>query len=224
MANVNTKEKEAIRQENIEATVSKTEQFLNKYGKTIWITVGTLVVVFLAVLAYSKFIYQPKCQEAMTAAISAEESFRAAEYDLALNGDGNVMGFAQVIDEYGSKAGAAAYLYAGICELQIGNFQEAVNYLKKYNGKEPILSARAKSCLGDAYVGLEDYQSALKAYQAAASEDNVFAAVYLVKEGGVYEKLGQNDKALECYNKVKNDYPQTMEAYEIDKFINRVAE
>ena len=183
------------------------------------------MVIGLAVLAYSKFIYQPKCEEAREQAYPAESSFRNSEYELALNGDGNNLGFADIIDEYGAKAGKAVYMYAGLCELQLGNFEEAVNYLKKYNGKEPILAARAKGCIGDAYVGLGDYNAAIKAFKdAAAVAENVFTASYLVKEGLAWEKLGNKAEALRCYKAVEDKYPQSVEAYDISKYIARVSE
>ena len=131
-------EKEALRKENLEETVSKTDQFYNEHKKTIWTMVCAAVVIALAVFAYVKLVYQPKCAEAAQQAFPAEQSFAAGEYELALNGDGNVLGLADVISEYGSKAGAAVYMEAGVCALQLGQFEDALAYLKKYNGKEPI--------------------------------------------------------------------------------------
>ena len=225
MAQKNLKEKEAQRQENIEQTVSATEQFYNENKKAIWGIVAAVLVIGLGILAYNKFIYQPKCVEAMQQCYPAEMSFQNGEYDLALNGDGNNLGFADIIADYGSKAGKAVYLYAGICELQLGNNEEALSYLKKYKGKEPILAARAKACEGDAYVALGDYNAAVRAYKAAVDcADNMFAAGYLVKEGSAYEALGQKAEALACYKAVENDYPQSIEAYDIAKYIARVSE
>lgn len=225
MAQKNLKDKEAERQENIEQTVSATEQFYNENKKLIWGIVAAVLVIGLGILAYNKFIYQPRCVEAMQQAYPAEMSFQNAEYELALNGDGNNLGFADIIDEYGTKAGKAVYLYAGICELELGNYEEALSYLKKYNGKEPILAARARSCEGDAYVALGDYNAAVRSYKAAAAvADNVLAAGYLLKEGSAYEALGQNAEALACYKTIEEDYPQSIEAYEIAKHIARVAE
>ena len=153
----------------------------------------------------------------------AEANFRAEEYELALNGDGNVLGFAQIIDEYGKKAGKAAYFYAGVCELQLGNWDSAISYLSKYNGKDEILLARATACIGDAYVGLNDYAKAVTYFEkAAATADNMYAAGYLLKAGVTYEELGQNDKALAAYKKIKDKYPQSMEGYDIDKYISRI--
>jgi tetratricopeptide (TPR) repeat protein len=225
MAQKNLKDKEAQRQENIEQTVSATEQFYNENKKLIWGIVAAILVIGLGILAYNKFIYQPRCVEAMQQAYPAEMSFQNAEYDLALNGDGNNLGFADIIDEYGTKAGKAVYMYAGICELELGNYEEALSYLKKYKGKEPILAARARACEGDAYVALGDYNAAVRSYKAAvAVADNVFAAGYLLKEGSAYEALGQKAEALACYKTIEEDYPQSIEAYEIAKHIARVAE
>ena len=225
MAQKNLNDKEAQRKENLEQTVSATEQFYNENKKTIWGVVAAVLVIGLCILAYNKFVYQPKCVEAMQQAYPAEMSFQAGEYELALNGDGNNLGFADIIADYGTKAGKAVYLYAGICELQLGNNEEALSYLKKYNGKEPILAARAKACEGDAYVALGDYEAAVRSYKAAVNTaDNVFAAGYLLKEGSALEALGRKEEALACYKTIEDQYPQSLEAYDIAKNIARVAE
>ena len=223
MAKENLKSKEALQQEKLEETVSKTDKFFNENKKTILGTVIALLVIGLGILAYNQWIFKPKQAQAMEQSFPAETAFQAGEYDLALNGDGNIAGFKDIIDEFGAKGGQAVYLYAGICELQAGNFQEAINYLQKYKGKENILAARALGCIGDAYVGLEDYSSAVSYFQkAAAKSDNVFSAAYLLKEGVTYEELGQNDKALACYKEIKDKYPQSVEGYDIDKYISRI--
>jgi tetratricopeptide (TPR) repeat protein len=216
-----------IKNENAEAVVeavSKTEQFFEKNGKIVSIICVAVVVVCAAVFCWYKFVNQPKVDEAMGQMAYAEENFRAGNYELALNGDGNTLGFVQILDEYGTKAGKAVNFYAGVCELQLGNWESAISYLEAYKGNDAILAARAKACIGDAYVGLEDYKKALGYYeQAAATIDNIFAAGYLLKAGVVAEKLGENAKALGFYETIKDQYPQSVEGYDIDKYIGRIA-
>jgi tetratricopeptide (TPR) repeat protein len=215
--------KEQERQERVNETVSKTDQFFRENKKTIYTILLTLLVLGLAFVAWYKFIYQPKCEEATAQMFPAEANFRNGEYDLAFNGDGNVLGFSQIIDEYGAKGGKDVYLYAGLCQLQLGNYQEAINFLKKYKGKDNILAARALACIGDAYVGLEKYGDALNYFEkAAAQADNMFAASYLLKAGVVCEETGDNAKALSFYKQIKDKYPQSMEGYDIDKYITRI--
>ncbi len=182
MAKENLKEQEKLKQEKVEEKVSAIEKFFNENKKLIWSCLGVLVLIGLLILSYQKFYLQPKSAEGQAQMFPAEANFRAQEYALALNGDGNVLGFAQIAKEYGSKAGKSVYLYAGICELQLGNYENALSYLKKYNGKDAILAARALGCQGDAYVGLEKYKEALSNFEkAAAKTDNIFAASYLLK-------------------------------------------
>lgn len=215
-----------IRNENAEAVVeavSKTEKFFNENGKLLGCILAGLIVVAAAAFCWYKFAYQPSVVEAQGQMAAAEANFRAADYELALNGDGNVLGFAQIIDEYGAKAGKSVYFYAGVCELQLGNWDLAIKYLNSYKGKDAILNARATACLGDAYVGLEEYAKALSYFEKAAGiADNMYAAGYLLKAGMVAEKLGKNEKALGFYETIKEQYPQSMEGYDIDKYIGRV--
>ncbi len=215
-----------IKNENAEAVVeavSKTEQFFAKNARLLSYICFGAVVLCAAVFCWYKFAYQPKVEEAQGQMALAEENFRAANYELALNGDGNVLGFVQILDEYGTKAGKSVNFYAGVCELQLGNWESAVKYLEAYNGKDAILAARATACIGDAYVGLEDYSKALGYFEKAAeTADNMYAAAYLLKAGAVAEKLGDNAKALGFYELIKDQYPQSMEAYDIDKYIGRI--
>ena len=223
MAKENLKSKETLQQEKLEETVSKTDKFFNENKKTILGAIIALLVIGLGVLAYNQWILKPKQAEAMEQMFPAESSFEAGNYELALNGDGNVLGFKDIIDQYGAKGGKSVYFYAGICELQLGNFEEAIKDLQKYNGKDNILAGRALSCIGDAYVGLEDYNSAISYFKKAAEKSgNIFSAAYLLKAGVTYEELGQNDKALECYKEIKDTYPQSIEGYDIDKYISRI--
>lgn len=209
--------------EKVGEAVSHTEEFFKRNGKLLsYIGAGIILAAAIVVLAI-QFYFKPIKTEAASQTFTAEQYFRAADYEKALKGDGNALGFEQIIEEYGAKAGKAVYLYAGICELQLGNASEAINYLSKYNAKEPVLMGRALACTGDAYSMLEDYETALGYYlKAAQTEDNIFAASYLLKAGIICEELGRYDEALAHYRTIKDKYPQTYEGFEIDKYITRI--
>ena len=212
-----------LRQQNVAEAVSKTELFFQKNSKLIYGCVAAVLLIALAILAYNRFILQPQKEKAQAAMYQAEQKFAAGDYELALAGDDNIMGFEEIIDTYGAKGGKSVYLYAGACALQTGDFDKALKYFKKYDGDEKILLSRAQAGMGDAYVGLEDYKNALAAYEkAAATVDDMFAAGYLLKAGQVAEELGDKDKALACYNRIKDQYPQSPEASDIDKYITRI--
>ena len=211
------------RQQNVAEAVSKTELFFQKNGKIVYGCVAAVLLIALAILAYNRFILQPQKEKAQAEMFKAEQKFAQGDYELALKGDDNNLGFEDIIDQYGSKAGEAVYMYAGSCALQMGEFDDAIAWFKKYNGKDNILLSRAQAGIGDAYVGLEEYKEALSWYEkAAATADNMYAAAYLRKAGIVAEELGDKEKALACYNKIKDQFPQAPEAADIDKYITRI--
>ncbi|MBS7291901.1 MAG: tetratricopeptide repeat protein [Candidatus Cryptobacteroides sp.] len=220
MATKESKEKtEAV----VEA-VSKTDLFFKENKNLIIGVAVAAVLVAFGIFAFQKWYYQPKAREAQQQLYPAEMAFKAESWETALNGDGNNLGIAQVIEDYGKATPAAAWFEAGICELQLGNYESAIDYLKNYKGKDAILKARSISCMGDAYVGLEDYAKALDCFvKAAGVIDNIYAAAYLLKAGVTAEQLGKNEEALKYYKTIKEQYPQSMEGYDIDKYISRLA-
>ena len=50
----------------------------------------------------------------------------------------------------------------------------------------------------------------------------MFSAGYLLKAGVTCEELGDDTRALAFYQQIKDNYPQSMEAYDIDKYISRI--
>ena len=223
MAKITKTSQEELRQQNVAEAVSKTEEFFNKNGKLIYGCVIAVLVIALGALAYNRFILQPKKAQAEEQMVQATRWFEAGEYELALNGDDNDLGFVDLMDQYGAKAGEAVYLYAGICQLRTGAFEDAIGTLKKYDGEDPILLSRAQACIGDAYVELEEYGKAVDFYEKAAKTvDNAFAAAYLLKAGIAAEENGEPEKALGFYQTIKDEWASAPEAMEIDKYITRI--
>ncbi len=220
MAKTNKKAENA---EAVVEAVSKTDEFFEKNKKLI---IGISVAILLIAAGsycFYKFYWQETVEEAKTQMIAAERNFAAGNWDTALNGDGSDLGFAQIIEDYGTKGGDAVYFYAGVCALQLKNYEDAVKYLDSYKGGDDYLGPRALACKGDAFVALGEYAKALSCFEKAAeAKDNVFSAGYLMKAATVCEETGDYAKALSLYKKVKDLYPNSMEAREIDKYISRI--
>ncbi|MDD3639106.1 MAG: hypothetical protein PHG33_03385 [Bacteroidales bacterium] len=203
--------------------ISKSEEFLAKYKNHLIYTVAGIIILLGLGFGYMKLIREPRRNEALAQMFPAERYFRSDSFALALNGDGNVLGFKDIIDQYKALPGQVVYFYAGVSELQLGNFGQAIEYLKKYKSRDEIIQARAWCNIGDAYAGLEDTESALTWYlKAAAYRDNAYAAAYYRKAGILMEEKGDYAGALDMYKTIKNKYPQTLEGYEIDKYIARL--
>ena len=209
--------------EQVVQAVSKTELFFKEYKNLLMYCGIGIVVIVGIIIGVQQFVIKPKKEEAKSQMFVAEQAFRADNFEVALNGDGNALGFKEIISDYGKKAGKIAWFYAGICELQLGNYESAISYLSKYKTDDLLLQARTYSCIGDAYVGLNDYKKAINHFmQAANLSDNMLAASYLMKAAIIHEEMGNNAEALKLYQQIKDQYPQSYEGYQIDKYITRI--
>ena len=220
MAKINKESSEP--KANVAEAISKTDEFFEKNKKTIGYVAGGIAVVALLIFAWYYLLYSPKKREAVNQLYTAEHYFALDSFNLALNGDGNFLGFAQIIDKYGTKAGQAVYFNAGICNYRLGEYDKAIELLKKYNTNDNIMKARAKAMIGNALVDKGEVAQAIPFFEEAAQiSNNIFSAAYLKSAGICYEELGQFNKALDAYNKIKNQFPNSPEGVEIDKYISR---
>ena len=85
-----------------------------------------------------------------------------------------------------------------------------------------MLAATAFVNIGDAYTEKGEFENAAEYYKKAADENNkILSPIYLMKLGRVYEELGKWQDAVDSYQQIKNDYKESAEAREIEKFITR---
>ena len=186
-----------------------------------WIVCGIAVLV-CACIALNNYVFKPKALEASNENAKAVVYFMAGNYDKALNGDeAECIGFQAIADEYSwYQQGKLAALYAGICYYELGQYEDAAKYLKEFSAKDLNIDPAAHQLLGDAYVELQEYGKAAKAFEAAAASGNeVIAPMSLKKAGIVYLHEGEKGKALKAFKTIKDEYPASSEAQDIDKYI-----
>ncbi len=209
--------------ESIEHALSGSERFIEDNQKTIINVIFAIVVVILAIMAYSRYIAAPKELEAQSQLFAGEMLFERDSFRLAIEGDGNFMGFEYIIDEYGStKSGNLAKYYAGISYYKLNDYDQALYFLNKFKAKGEMLPSVKDGAIGDCYVEIEEFEKAIAHFKKAASYgNNLTAPIYLKKCGIVYETLGEYDKAIENYESIKTHYAGSTESNDIDKYIAR---
>jgi tetratricopeptide (TPR) repeat protein len=204
--------------------ISKSEQFIEKNQKIILIVIAAILILVGGYFGYKKFYAEPRQETASSEMFAAEQYFKNDDLDKALNGDGKHLGFIAIIDKYGStKSGNLANFYAGSAYLSKGEYQKAINYLEDFSSKDVFLSTQAKAMIGDCYMELNKTNDAIKFYEKALSNTNDMTTPFvLFKLGLAYEISKDNKKALESYKRIKTEFPTSMEAREIDKYITRI--
>ena len=213
--------------ENPEALKEKlagAESWLEQNPK---IVVGVAAAILIIVGGYFAFNYYKNSQNdlAQKEMFQAVYYFEADSLDKALNGDGNNLGFLEIIDEYSvTDAANLANFYAGVSYLKQGKFELARLYLEDFNATDLLIQARAYGLVGDSYMEEKKYDDAAKYYNKAANykPNKYFSPSYLMKEALAYEKLNQNDKARETYDKIINLYWESSEYQNARKFKARL--
>lgn len=205
----------------------KAQGFWNKNQKTI---IGALVAVVVVVggyFGYSNFVVKPKEEKAAEAIFKAQQYFGVDSLQKALNGDGSSKGFISVIKSYsGTKTANLAQYYAGICYLRLGDFANAVKYLKDFSTDAPQVKITAYGCLGDAYSEQGKKSEAIDAYKKAASafeKDQLNSSEYLFRAALLSEVNGNSKEALELFKQLKDKFPRTNRGSQADKYIYRLS-
>jgi tetratricopeptide (TPR) repeat protein len=201
--------------DSVEQTLTKTEQFLENNAKQVGIVVGSIVAIVLAFFAYNTYIVAPNAAEAETEMAKAIKWFEADSMNLALNGNGANYGFLDIMDEYGSTpAGNSAHYYAGLAYFATGDFESAIETLDSYSASNTATGAMALGVIGDAFAELGQMDDAADYYQKAAkSTDNAFTTpLFLWKAGLALEANDEASKAVNLYERIAEDYPESRQA------------
>jgi tetratricopeptide (TPR) repeat protein len=188
-----------------------------------------LFVIILIVggyLAYRYLVVEPNEKKASEAMFRAEEYYRSDSANLALKGDNVNAGFLKIISKYGgTKAANLADFYAGSCYLKLGDYNNAVKYLKDFSTPAKQVQLRAYGLLGDAYSELNKKDEAAEQYKKAGTyfdKDDMFSPEYLFRAGYLYESMGKTQEAIDMYQMIKDKYPNTQRGFDIDKYLARL--
>ena len=209
--------------ENVEQTLTKTEQFLEKNAKQVGIAIGAVVLLVLAVFAYTTYVVAPNSAEAGKEMSKAIKWFETDSMALALNGNGDHAGFLDIMDEYsGTPSGNSAHYYAGLAYFSQGSFQDAIEVLDGYSASDVATAAMAKGVIGDAFAELGQMDDAADYYKKAANatDNNFTTPLFLWKAGLALEAQGEANKAVSLYERIANDYPKSRQAAGIESVIS----
>jgi tetratricopeptide (TPR) repeat protein len=206
--------------------VDNLKNFQEKYGRKLSIALTLILIVILGYFGYKQFVLDPKEKQASEAMFRAEDYYRADSIRLALNGDAVNAGFVKIISRYkGTRAADLAAFYAGSCYLKLGDFNNAVKYLKDFKTSAVQVQAKAYGLLGDAYSELNKKEEAVEQYKKAGTyfeQDEIISPEYLFRAGYLYESMGRNQDAITMYQLIKSKYPSSQRGFEIDRYLARL--
>jgi tetratricopeptide (TPR) repeat protein len=210
---------------DVEEAFSKTELFLENNKKSLSIIVVSIAVLVGGYFAYKYWYVAGEETKAQAEMFQAEQYFEKDSLDKAMNGDGNlVMGFSQIVEEYSiTPSGNLAEYYLGICLLKKGQYEEAITHLQNFDGNDQIVAPIATGAIGDANLELGKTEEAITYYLKAAEQNNnhFTTPIYLKKAAMANEDKGNYADAIKLYERIKNEFSETMEGKDMEKYIAR---
>jgi tetratricopeptide (TPR) repeat protein len=215
------KEQEEMLVDIVEAK-EQAQDIFEKYQLAIIGAAAVMVLIIGGYLAYHFLYDSPREKTAMEQLFKAEFQFQRDSFAMALeNPGGGYEGFLDIVENYsGTKAANLAKYYAGLSYLNLGRFEDAIAYLESYKASGKVTPITKFGALGDAYSELGQMDRAISNYEKAVRRGTDYLTpFYLNKLGLLCKYQGQNDKALKAFKQIKEDYPESLEAVEVDKYI-----
>ncbi len=216
--------------------IERARGFWEKFSKLIIYAGAAIILLVGGWLVYKYFIKIPNEEKANQVVYITQKYF--ADFSNAtdsvknefakrcINGDGQNPGALKIISKYGgTDAANLCEYYAGACYLSLKQFDKAIKYLKDFKTDASQIQSRAYGMLGDAYAELKKNNDALDYYKKAADvneKDEFTSSEFLFRAGLFAESVGKNNDAVELFKKIKDDYPLSEKAADIDRYLARL--
>jgi tetratricopeptide (TPR) repeat protein len=218
--------------------VTRARGFWEKNSKPI-IYISTVIILLVGGwLIYKYMVKLPKEEKANDAVFVVQkyysdfsngpDSLKTGLANRVLNGDDGNSGALKFMTKYdGTDAANLCHYYAGAAYLSLKQFDKAVKYLKDFHTDAHQIQSRAYGMIGDADAELKKNNDALEYYRKAADvndKDEFTSSEFLFRAGLFAETIGKKQEAIDLYKKIKNDYPTTDKAVNIDRYLARLGE
>ena len=206
-------------------SLTPTESFFDRYKNVLLIGLGAIGVIIIGYFIYQKAIVEPHNEESQDAYWNAFYDFQSGDSTgTAIAGTEDYMGFEEISSEYAGTAGGNIATYAlGVTAMEKGEWENALSYFEQVEFEDVMVGTLVIGLQGDCYVELGELEKAAEKFEEAAlREANEFTSPMFYKKAGlVYQEMGENEKAVIAYQKIKDDWSGSMEAADIDKYIIR---
>ena len=106
------------------------------------------------------------------------------------------------------------------------HYKNAEKHLRAFDGKGSMVTTVAKGALGDALMEQGKTDEAIQSYlDAASDQDNtLLTPLYLERAGLAYEMKNKNDEAIKIYRRIRDEFPMSMQARNMDKLLARLGD
>ncbi len=197
---------------------------VKNYQRRLYI-VGLLTLVGTSGFFLFKHYQRQQNDVAQSEMFQAVYYFEQEAFDKALHGDGTCAGLLDIAKEYRfTQTANLAHFYIGVSYMHQRDYTKAVQHLTRFRSKDFLLQARAWALTGDALTAQQAYTKAVLYYMKAVNyqPNKVFTPVYLTKAALAYEANKDCKAALNCYQRIVQEFPDATQYGEALKHTARL--
>ena len=206
--------------DELNESLSGIEKKVEENKKMIVWVLRAIVAIAVIILGYVYLIQEPNFENAKTEIAQADSKLALGQDSIALEA------YKAVADSYSNDAANRAGLNAGIILFQQGKYEEAINYINKFDAEGVLVGPASQSLIGDCYVNLEKYDEAVKYFDKAislAGDNDLYTPLFILKKATVLREQGKFAEEAKALEIIKNKYPNFVTGYrvDVDKLIER---
>ena len=216
--------RQELREDKVVTLYSRSMEYFEENRNVVFYVLGGIVLIVIMGFGYGFFKDQQETQ-AQEVLSRAVRLYEADNWRGALDGDDNTTGLLEVADKFGgTKAGNLAVYYAANALLNLDQHEESLAMFNKYDHKADALGAGAYAAEAAIHEDEGRYEEAADRYKDAAMifDSDFTSARYLQNAGRNYERAGNYEDAIETYEMIRDDYPESEQAQDVDLFLARV--
>lgn len=205
--------------------IEYSSRFMYYYENNKATVIGSGIGLLLAVGLITGFFWYSAQQqeEAQNLLGIAEEQMMRGNYQTALYGDENnfTLGFVQIADNYSrTDAGNLASYYAAVSEYELGNYEDALTRIQRFDVPSGIMGVAPLSFHANILTELGRFEEAGQKFIQAAewNENSATTPSNLMEAALAFREAGDTSRAREIVNRILNEYPNSQQATEAQRF------
>lgn len=205
--------KEELEQDPLLDAYIKTQTFYQANKATV---IGLIIALIVIVGGGLGYYYYSQSQESQAQQLMAfaEQRYMNGNYEEALYGSEAdfTVGFEQIINNYSiTDAANLAHYYAAVCEYNLGNPDQALNYLSDYDVPDGILGVGPISFHGVILQDLGRHTEAGDMFVKAAEwdENESTTPFNLLKAARAYLDADDLSRAEQYAQRILDGYPDS---------------
>ncbi|WP_185873374.1 tetratricopeptide repeat protein [Blattabacterium cuenoti] len=193
-------------------------------NKRIYIYTTIIITIIVIILFILRSIFIDLSIKSTDELNYAQQYLYNGMFYKALNKNkkNNYLGLLEISSKYPfTKSGNLAKFYAGICYYKLGNYNECIKIMKKFNVNDEIISSLKYGIIGDSFFQKNDFNNALYSYIKASNvkKNEITTPLYYYKIGLLYFYQKKYKKSKYYFKKIECKYPIFLYIENVEKYI-----